>query len=603
MVYLIFFFGIFFIGGVETFRPGEIRTRFTDIWGQDHVVGRVQESLEFLEQPKEIESRGGYVPSGLLLWGPPGTGKTLMAEAAAGETGKPYVFVDPSAFIQTFMGVAPMKIKFLYRKLRKLSLRYGGAVVFFDEADVLGNRGSNVGSMGGNGFEELDHARWLSPQAQQAIVQHLQATSPMDDVDPPRRRRDGIIMAGMNGGGGMGTLQALLTEMNGLDKPRGFFSRRIRAFLVIRPKKPPRYRILHIFATNMPDALDKALLRPGRIDRMYRVGYPMKEGRRRTYEGYFDKIEHTLTAGEIDRLSVMTPGATGASIKDLVNEAVLVAMRDGRRTVTWPDVLQARYLRRVGEHEAVEFLERERHALAIHEACHAVTAYLLRRSLLIDFASIEPGSGYLGVVTSVKGEETFMSWRSSYEVDILVSLASLAGERIFFDGDNTSGVSGDLSAATYLATMMEGTWGMGSTLTSQEVAGALGAMGGGYRPSRSIDKEAIKLPNRIETKLQLIFERAERLLSEHRTMVLAVAHALETYKTISGEDIAAIMENRHGPKVDGRPYHDPAFAGLAEDYHRMALDAHRRHGDVDVPLPQLRPVWLPPPPPAPPALV
>ena len=59
-------------------------------------------------------------------------------------------------------------------------------------------------------------------------------------------------------------------------------------------------------------------------------------------------------------------------------------MRDGRRTVTWPDVLQARYLRRVGEHEAVEFLERERHALAIHEACHAVSAYLLRRAMLID---------------------------------------------------------------------------------------------------------------------------------------------------------------------------------------------------------------------------
>ena len=87
----------------------------------------------------------------------------------------------------------------------------------------------------------------------------------------------------------------------------------------------------------------------------------------------------------------MTPGATGASIKDLVNEAVLVALRDGRDVVTWADVLQARYLRRVGEHEQVEFVERERHAIAIHEACHAVTAYLKRRSMEIDFVSIEPG--------------------------------------------------------------------------------------------------------------------------------------------------------------------------------------------------------------------
>ena len=80
--------------------------------------------------------RAATCPSGILLWGPPGTGKTLMAEAVAGETGKPYVFVDPSAFVQTFIGVAPMKIKWLYRKLRKLALRYGGVVVFFDEADV-----------------------------------------------------------------------------------------------------------------------------------------------------------------------------------------------------------------------------------------------------------------------------------------------------------------------------------------------------------------------------------------------------------------------------------------------------------------------------------
>lgn len=601
LVYLIFFFGIFFIGGVETFRPGEMRTRFSDIWGQDHVVDRVKESLEFLERPQEIESRGGYVPSGLLLWGPPGTGKTLMAEAAAGETGKPYVFVDPSAFIQTFMGVAPMKIKHLYRKLRKLSLRYGGVVVFFDEADSLGNRGANVGSMGGvKATDDLDHLRWLSPQAQAALMRAM-APAQLDDPstgdagEPRRRRRDGIIMAGMNGGGGMGTLQALLTEMNGLNKPRGFFSRRIRQFLNIRSKQPPKYRILHIFATNMPDALDQALLRPGRIDRLYRVGHPKKEGRKRTYEGYFDKIEHVVTPEEIDRLAVMTPGATGASIKDLVNEAVLVAMRDGRTTVTWPDVMQARYLQRVGENERVEFVERERHAVAIHEACHAVSAYLLRRKMLIDFASIEPGSGYLGVVMSVAGEETFTSWKSSYDVDILVSVASLAGERLFFEGDNSSGVAGDLRTATLLATMMEGYWGMGATLTAHDVVQQMAGRGVGYRPGRTVDKDAIQLTNRIETLLQLIFEKATRLLAENRTMVLAIAHALETHKTISGEDIAAIMENRQGPKVDGRPYHDPVFVDIAENYHRMALEAHRRTGEVDLPLPVLRPVWSPPP--------
>ena len=108
----------------------------------------------FLEAPEAIEEKGGYVPGGILLWGPPGTGKTLMAEAVAGETGKPYVFVDPGAFIQMFMGVGILKVKSLFRKLRKLALRYGGVIVFFDEADSLGNRGqlTEGGPLGGQGF-------------------------------------------------------------------------------------------------------------------------------------------------------------------------------------------------------------------------------------------------------------------------------------------------------------------------------------------------------------------------------------------------------------------------------------------------------------------
>ena len=128
-------------GGVDVYYPDDIKTRFSDVWGQDHVLERVKENIIFLEHPELVEERGGYVPGGLLLWGPPGTGKTLMAEAVAGETGRPYVFVDPGAFINMFMGVGILKVKSLFRKLRRLALRYGGVIVFFDEADSLGNRG------------------------------------------------------------------------------------------------------------------------------------------------------------------------------------------------------------------------------------------------------------------------------------------------------------------------------------------------------------------------------------------------------------------------------------------------------------------------------
>ncbi|MEO7836707.1 MAG: AAA family ATPase, partial [Acidimicrobiales bacterium] len=138
-------------GGVETYMPDEIQTRFSDVWGQDNVLHRVKENVALLEKPELVEAKGGQVPKGILLWGPPGTGKTLMAKAVAGETGKPFVFVEPSSFNQMFVGVGAMKVKALYRKLRKLALRYGGVIVFFDEADVLGSRGTPSGGFGGLG--------------------------------------------------------------------------------------------------------------------------------------------------------------------------------------------------------------------------------------------------------------------------------------------------------------------------------------------------------------------------------------------------------------------------------------------------------------------
>ena len=139
------FIGLFWLlsrGGVDVYYPGDVKTRFSDVWGQDAVLQRVKENIIFLKDPESIEARGGYVPGGILLWGPPGTGKTLIAEAVAGETQNPFVFVDPGAFINMFMGVGILKVKSLFRKLRKLALRYGGVVVFFDEADSLGNRGA-----------------------------------------------------------------------------------------------------------------------------------------------------------------------------------------------------------------------------------------------------------------------------------------------------------------------------------------------------------------------------------------------------------------------------------------------------------------------------
>ena len=587
-------FGVFFVviqfgamfwflsrGGIDTYFPDDIRTRFSDVWGQDHVLNRIRENLLFLETPEEIEKHGGYVPGGILLWGPPGTGKTLMAESMAGETGKPFVFVDPGAFNNMFFGVGVLKVKSLFRKLRKLALRYGGVVVFFDEADSLGNRG--ISSSGGR-FSE-NSSIFSSPCHGGAYLSEP-ATSL---ITREKIAHESFVANSAMGGGnsGMGTLQALLTELSGLKKPRGFFNRIVRRTLGMRPKNPPKYRILVVMATNMPEALDEALLRPGRIDRMYRVGYPSKAGRVRTYEGYLAKVSHSLTSEEIDKLAIITPYATGATIKDTINEALIMAIRHGRQSITWTDVIRAKQLKELGPSEDVEYIERERHAIAVHEACHGVMAFLMRHHMSIDLATIEKGSDYLGMVASIPPDDQFTRWRTEYEADILVSLASLAGERIFFDGDNSSGVSGDLESATTVASFMEGHWGMGVTVSSHATNRRfeLGSPGGG-KPKEAGEKDLRRaLSDRIEDNLAGLLEKAEEILTANRAKILSLAHALEVYKTMSGEDVVAVMEGGTGPLVDGRPYLSSENIAKIEEYHSAALRAHKAHEKPEIQIP------------------
>ncbi|MGE0817434.1 MAG: AAA family ATPase [Candidatus Nanopelagicales bacterium] len=566
-------------GGVDVYFPDDVKTRFDDVWGQDGVLERVRENIVFMENPEEIEAKGGYVPGGILLWGPPGTGKTLLAEAVAGETGKPYVFVDPGAFINMFFGVGVLKVKGLFRKLRKLSLRYGGVIVFFDEADTLGSRGGAVSQARRAALEgtrtpfDLAHGPscngryYASPQTQQYLYE-------ADLAD-----RQLFVPTGAGGGGGMGgmgTLQALLTELSGLKKPRGFVNRVVRRTLGMRPKPPPKYRILVMMATNMPDALDPALLRPGRIDRIYRMGYPSKAGRVVTYKNYLDKIKHEVTDEQIDTLATISPYATGATIKDSVNEALVIAIRDGRDSVTYADLIKAKSLKDHGLPDGFNYVDRERHSLAIHEACHAVVMYRLQHSSIIDTATIERRGDVGGFVSPIPIEERFVEWRTEVDVDVMTFLASLAGERMFYDGDHTQGVGGDMAAATGIVTRSMLSHAMGPNLRAFN-AGMLarsGLVSGGIPLVEGVPFEG-ETAAAVEAKLRELYDRTVQVLEANRREVLAVTHALETYKTLSGEDVAAVIEGVEGPLVDGRGYVEPEFVAQLEDYHRQAVEAHK----------------------------
>jgi cell division protease FtsH len=376
--------------------------------------------------------------------------------------------------------------------------------------------------------------------------------------------------------------------MSGLKKPRGFVNRVVRRTLGMRPKPPPKYRMLIIMATNLPSALDQALLRPGRIDRIYHVGYPSKDGRKRTYEGYFAKVSHEITPEEMDQLATMTPYATGATIKDLVNESLIVALRDGRTTITWADVLRANLAKSVGPSEGVDYIDRERHAVALHEACHAVTSYLVQKRKQIETATIQKGGDALGFVKPIPIEEQFTSWRSEYEADIMVSLASLVGEKMFFAGDSSSGVSGDLRNATATSLHMEGLWGMGGQVASYAATlappNASPVLDG---TDRAVLDTA--LGKRAEARLETLAERTGALLTENRTSVLAVGHALESHRTLSGQDITAIMNREQGPVVDGRPYGDPDFVAELEAYHLSAMSIQSRSDILRLPVPVRHP--------------
>ena len=163
---------------------------------------------------------------------------------------------------------------------------------------------------------------------------------------------------------------------------------------------------------------------------------------------------------------------------------------------------------------------------------------------------------------------------------------------MFFEGDNSSGVSGDLESATTIASLMEGHWGMGSTISSHasnrrfEVGAPGGGKGNGKGRDESDRELRRALSDRIEDNLSQLLEKAEQLLKQNRKEVLALAHALETYKTLPGEDVAAVINCEKGAMADGRPYADSAFIKEIEQYHKACVSAHKEHRAPEITLPK-----------------
>jgi cell division protease FtsH len=479
--------------------PNEYDTSFDDVRGQPAAVESTKEVLRVFEGFKDFKQMGGYPPHGILFEGPPGTGKTLMAKAVAGASGVPFLFATGSGFSNMFLGIGNMKVRRLFRRARNMSDKYGGAVIFIDELDAVGSRGG------------------------------------VSDRSVPDRATDRIIMGGMGMGGGMGVINELLVQLDGFTVPRGMW-RHVRRIVFRAKPKVPYYNILIIGATNRAAALDPALVRPGRFDRVVHVGLPDAEGREDILRYYLAKVRHEPI--DYAKLARMTVGYSPAMLKNIVNEALLFALQDGRDALTWPDLWSAKLTEEIGLKQPVKYMQREKDMVATHEAAHAVASYSLERGeLQIQVISIQKRESALGLVSTQQIEEMFLRTQKQMIARIQVSLAGLVAEEIWY-GQSTSGPSSDLVNATRTAAAYVGLFGMGRTLSSVAAAGP--SPFGDVDPIGRVLSDKARLEE-IDALLNDCKDRVRNLLLKKRHVVDGIRAALLEREELIGDEIEALM--------------------------------------------------------------
>jgi cell division protease FtsH len=501
------FVGLFWFlsrGRTYVIYPREYDVTFDDVRGQPAAVRASKEVLRLFLGFKRFKEMGGYPPHGILFEGPPGTGKTLMAKAIAGATSVPFVYASGTSFANMFFGVGNLRISYLFRKARSLSDKYGGAVIFIDELDAVG------GSRG-------------------AVQQSFSPDRAGGGWGPLK-----LVMPGGMGMGGM-LVNELLVQMDGLVMPRGLFWRHVKRFILRRKPKVPFYNLLIIGATNRAETLDQALLRPGRFDRKIHVGLPDAEGRADIAQYYLAKVRHEPI--DIGKLSRMSKGYSPARIKNVVNEALIFALQDGRDALRWDDLWQAKLAEEIGLKQPAKYTPREKEMVATHEAGHAVASYSLERGeLQIQVITIQKREGALGLVHSQEVEELFTRNQKQILARIQVSLAGLVAEEIWY-GQTTTGPGSDLENATRLAAAYVGLFGMGQSLIS---VGALQPTMMDGDPIRAVLSDPDRRKE-IDELLNSCRRQVKTLLESKRRTVEGIRAALLEREELIGDEIEQLM--------------------------------------------------------------
>ena len=470
--------------------PGETGSTWDDYRGNPEIVENAKRIVTLLKGVKEFKEMGGESIRGLLLCGPPGTGKSYLAQVIANEAQVPFAYASAPSFQNMFFGVGNLKVMGIYKKSRKLAKVYGACIIFIDEIDAIGM--SRQGGAGG-----------------------------------------GMGMMGM--GGGSGLLNELLLQMDPPNIDNSKIAKMLRS-LGLRRKKAERPAVLTIAATNLPDVLDQALLRPGRFDRQLWVDVPDYDGRVDIFNYYLKKVklDETLTA---EKAGLDSIGYSPAQIKHIVNESVVIAHQRGAQAASYDDFRAAMETYEWGLKQPLRSMrDDEKRNVAYHEAGHAVAQFLLKPHERVWKVTIIRRGGALGLAATKPTHERYNRSDSEMLAEIQVCLAARAVEEEFLF-KKLNGVTSDLQQATEIAGAYLGMVGMGDELFSFL---AVGSRADGLKALRP------KINTLLKEQMQLV----KKLVKEYDAFVHMIADELLKRGDLTGDEIEEIFIQLYG---DTRP--------------------------------------------------
>jgi cell division protease FtsH len=371
---------------------------------------------------------------------------------------------------------------------------------------------------------------------------------------------DEIDAVGRHRGHGLGgghdereqTLNALLVEMDGFDTQEG---------------------VIIIAATNRPDVLDPALLRPGRFDRQITVNLPDVKGREEILRVHAKRVK--LAEGvDLGVAARGTPGYSGAELANVINEAALLAARRGLKAITMAELEESRDKVRWGkERRSLAISEKEKENTAYHEAGHALLCELLDHTDPVHKVTIIPRGPSLGSTMYLPAEEKYNNRKNELLDRLVVIMGGRVAEEMIF-GDVTSGASGDIRMATGIARKMVCEWGMSERLGMVEYGEHDDFVFLGRDISRSraySEATAQEIDREVKRLCDDAYQRAMKALTQRKDVLIGIAKALLEYETLDGIQVREIINygrliNPPPPippvRVEPRPDDRPEPEGL-----------------------------------------